>query len=330
MPLSAASASVLLPAEVLTKLKVDATGLTTTEAQRRLAAVGPNAVRSHAVRWHVVLARQLRSPLLVLLALTSTASFLVREHRDAVIIAVILTASVALGFVNEFRAEKAAASLHSQLRHSCRAWRDGHSTSVDVTDLVPGDVVDLRIGQLVPADLRLIAATALACEESTLTGSRSPRRSRRLSSRPARQQQCGEDQRVARAAGSRTRGACRPRYAFRVLRAFLHTLRDRLPVEEAVHLAAQLPALLRGLYYEGWRPSETPAKYHDATTFLDHVAREAGLGGETEAAYGSEAAARVLARHVTEGELAKVRAVLPTDIATFLPVAGQLSAAPQG
>ncbi|MGZ4638810.1 MAG: DUF2267 domain-containing protein, partial [Actinomycetes bacterium] len=75
---------------------------------------------------------------------------------------------------------------------------------------------------------------------------------------------------------------------------------NRLPVEEAVHLAV-------------------PARYHDAATFLDNVAREAALAGETEAAYGSEAAARVLAAHVTEGELAKVRAVLPAGIATFLP-----------
>jgi len=112
------------------------------------------------------------------------------------------------------------------------------------------------------------------------------------------------------------------RYAFQVLRGFLHTLRNRLPVDEAVHLAAQLTALLRGVYYEGWRPSEAPEKYHDAATFLDHVAREASLAGETEAAYGSEAAARVLARHVTEGELAKVRAVLPAAIAAFLPTAG--------
>ena len=111
------------------------------------------------------------------------------------------------------------------------------------------------------------------------------------------------------------------RYAFRVLRGFLHTLRNRLPIEEAVHLAAQLPELLRGVYYESWRPSEAPEKYHDAATFLDHVAREALLGGETEAAYAGEAAARVLARHVTAGEVAKVRAVLPAAVAAFLPVA---------
>lgn len=107
-------------------------------------------------------------------------------------------------------------------------------------------------------------------------------------------------------------------YAFRVLRAFLHTLRDRLPLEESAHLAAQLPELLRGVYYESWRPSRTPLTYHDSGTFLDLVADEALLAGETEAGYAVEAAARVLRQHVTPGELADVRAVLPSSIAVYL------------
>ncbi len=108
------------------------------------------------------------------------------------------------------------------------------------------------------------------------------------------------------------------KYAFRVLRAFLHTLRDRLPVEESAQLAAQLPELLRGVYYEGWRPSRTPLTYHDSATFLSLVAGEALLGGETEAAYAVEATARVLRMHVSPGELDDVRAVLPSSIAVYL------------
>jgi uncharacterized protein (DUF2267 family) len=108
------------------------------------------------------------------------------------------------------------------------------------------------------------------------------------------------------------------RHAFRVLRAFFHTLRDRLPMETTAHLAAQLPDLLRGVYYEGWRPSRVPMTYHDNATFLDLVAADAGLAGETEAAYAVEAASRVLRRHVTAGELADVRAVLPPSIAVYL------------
>jgi uncharacterized protein (DUF2267 family) len=66
-----------------------------------------------------------------------------------------------------------------------------------------------------------------------------------------------------------------------MLRGYLYTLRNRLPVDEAAHLAAQLPKLLRGVYREGWRPRKSPETYHDAATFLDHLARNARLAGET-------------------------------------------------
>ncbi len=108
------------------------------------------------------------------------------------------------------------------------------------------------------------------------------------------------------------------RYAMRALRGFLHTLRDRLPVPETAHLGAQLPELLRGVYYEGWRPATQPHLYHDLDTFLAKVATAGQLAGETEASYATEATARVLRRHVGEGELGKVRAVLPHQLAAML------------
>jgi Mg2+-importing ATPase len=169
-PLTVLAAAAMPTPAVLAMMESAATGLSAAEAQRRLAAVGPNAIRSHAARWPTVLARQVRSPLLALLGVTAAASFVVGQHTDAAIIAVILTASVSLGFGNEFRAERAAAALHSQLRHTCTVWRDGTPTSVDVIDLVPGDVVELRLGQVVPADVRLLETTGLSCDESTLSG----------------------------------------------------------------------------------------------------------------------------------------------------------------
>ena len=90
------------------------------EAQARLARYGPNAVSSHRARLLPVLWHQLRSPLLVLLLVAAAASYFVGERTDAVIIGVILAASVGLGFVNEYRAEKAAEALHSQIRHQAR------------------------------------------------------------------------------------------------------------------------------------------------------------------------------------------------------------------
>ena len=82
--------------------------------------------------------------------------------------------SVGLGFVNEYRAEKAAEALHSQIHHEAVVIRDGQAAAVDVTELVPGDLVELRLGDIVPADIRLLDAIGLECDESVLTGESLP------------------------------------------------------------------------------------------------------------------------------------------------------------
>ena len=102
--------------------------------------------------------------------------------------------------------------------------------------------------------------------------------------------------------------------AYRALRAVLHTLRDRLTVDESAQLAAQLPLLVRGIFYEGWDPSRTPAKYSHAQEFLDRVAHEARLAGDTEASFAVAAIGRVLRMHVSQGELDDVMAILPTEL----------------
>ena len=119
--------------------------------------------------WH-----QLRSPLLALLLIAAVASYFVGEKSDAVIIGVIVGLSVGLGFVNEYRAERAAEALHDQIHHETIVIRDGQPASVDVAALVPGDVVELRLGCIVPADIRLIDVTNLECDESILTGESLP------------------------------------------------------------------------------------------------------------------------------------------------------------
>ncbi len=108
------------------------------------------------------------------------------------------------------------------------------------------------------------------------------------------------------------------RAAYRCLKAVLHTLRDRLSVDEAAQLAAQLPELLRGAYYENWVPARTPEKYRDAQTFLRHVAERAGLAGETEASFVTAAVMTVLSQHVSAGEIEDIRAGMPPEIRTLL------------
>jgi uncharacterized protein (DUF2267 family) len=106
--------------------------------------------------------------------------------------------------------------------------------------------------------------------------------------------------------------------AYRVLRAFLHALRDHLAVNEAAALAAQLPIFVRGIFYEGWDPSRTPDHARDLDSFLQRIADEARLSGETEASFAAAAASRVLARHISSGEAGSVLRVLPEHLREFL------------
>ena len=145
--LGVAAAASLSTAEVMRALDVTETeGLTAAQVVRRQGECGPNAVSSHHARLLPVLWNQLRSPLLALLLVAAVASYFVGERSDALIIAAIVGLSVGLGFVNEYRAEKAAEALHDQIRHDSVVIRDGQPGRVDVTDLVPGDVAGTATG----------------------------------------------------------------------------------------------------------------------------------------------------------------------------------------
>jgi Mg2+-importing ATPase len=161
-------------ADVLTALRASGAGLSDSEAAARLTAFGPNAVRTHRARALTVLGRQLRSPLLLLLLVTASLSFFLGNRTDALIIGAILALSIGLGFFNEYRAELAAEALHSQIRHKAVVRRAGTWSSRDVTELVPGDIVKLELGSVVPADVRLLDTTSLECGEAVLTGETFP------------------------------------------------------------------------------------------------------------------------------------------------------------
>lgn len=102
--------------------------------------------------------------------------------------------------------------------------------------------------------------------------------------------------------------------AYIALRATLHALRDRIGPENAVHLGAQLPMLLRGLYYDGWHVAGTPTRERHKLDFLDHIRQE--LGGRFD--MDPEAAARAVFEtmwaHIDLGEIAKVMNVLPKEV----------------
>jgi Mg2+-importing ATPase len=171
---SIAAAAALAPDRALDAVGSRPSGLTSVEVASRAELLGPNAVRSHHASAWSVLARQLHSPLLWLLLAAAAVSGVVGEGIDAAIIGVIVAASVGLGFTNEYRAERAAEAMHSEIRHEVATTRDGGPVSVEVTHLVPGDIVHLGVGSIVPADLRILSASNLECDESILTGESVP------------------------------------------------------------------------------------------------------------------------------------------------------------
>ncbi|HZG06185.1 MAG TPA: DUF2267 domain-containing protein [Streptomyces sp.] len=104
--------------------------------------------------------------------------------------------------------------------------------------------------------------------------------------------------------------------AHRVLRAWLHTLRDRLTVDVAAHFAAQLPELLRGVYYDGWVPSGAPVKY-DRDAYADRFAQEARIGAGDVPRI-APAVTAVARGHLSPGQLERALAQLPHDVRTLL------------
>ena len=114
--------------------------------------------------------------------------------------------------------------------------------------------------------------------------------------------------------------------AFRLLKTALHELRDHLPVNESAHLAAQLPTLLRGVFYDQWKPATNPVKDRTAETMLDHVRHAFRTDPliDPEGAVGAVFA--LLAEKVSPGEIAQVRQSLPPQVRALWPEPAKTSA----
>jgi uncharacterized protein (DUF2267 family) len=107
--------------------------------------------------------------------------------------------------------------------------------------------------------------------------------------------------------------------AYSTLRAVLHSLRDRIGAESAAHLGAQLPMLLRGVYYEGWDPTDKPTKDRHVMAFLAHLGRELPRSDTIEIEEGVHAVLDVLSKHIARGEAVKIAAMFPLELRKFWP-----------
>ena len=165
-----------LPAgEVLKSLETGPEGLTSAAAAARLASAGPNRLREtkRTTTLHLLL-RQFTSPLVLMLAVAAVLSLVVREEQDAVIILVILVASGLLGFWQEWGAADAVSKLLARVAVRARVLREGQEREVPLEEVVPGDVVLLSAGALVPADALILESKDLFVDEAALTGETYP------------------------------------------------------------------------------------------------------------------------------------------------------------
>ena len=134
-------------------------GLTTLEARRRLRRIGPNRVadRGEAPLWRLVLA-QFRSLVVLLLLAAAGIAWALGERAEAVAILAALVLNAAIGFVSEWRARVSLARLRALAVPQTMVRRDGYVTRIAAAELVPGDVLLLDAGAVVPADARLLRA----------------------------------------------------------------------------------------------------------------------------------------------------------------------------
>ncbi|HSM43496.1 MAG TPA: HAD-IC family P-type ATPase, partial [Acidimicrobiia bacterium] len=161
--------------EIEDQLGTGSRGLTGAEAAARLSVHGPNRLEEEPPPSPlIVFVRQFRSPLIFILLLAMVVTLLLAEYLDSVVIGVVLLLNAVIGFIQERRAEGAVRALMQLVVPVARVIRDGQDQEVDSRELVVGDVVLLESGVRVPADLRLISASALRIDESLLTGESVP------------------------------------------------------------------------------------------------------------------------------------------------------------
>ncbi|MEV6210210.1 cation-translocating P-type ATPase [Kitasatospora sp. NPDC051914] len=159
----------------MTATRTRAAGLTHEQAERLLTEHGPNEVTPPPgpSLWSRV-AAQLRDPLILVLLAATVLTLATGDHADAIVIGLVVVVNTAVGVTQEIRADNAVAALSALCAPVARVLRDGAEREVPAAGVVPGDVVLLEEGDIVPADARLVEASALLLDESMLTGESVP------------------------------------------------------------------------------------------------------------------------------------------------------------
>src|SRR5579883_953445 len=169
------SCSPLAPEAALAKLSSSDKGLSSEQARERAERYGPNSVeREHKAGPVRDLLGRCRNPLVIQLLIIAFVSLGMGDQASAAVVGVMVVLSVALSYFQERRSSKAVERLLAMVKTTCTVLRDGRETEAPMSELVPGDVVVLAAGSIIPADLRLISAKDFFVSQAALTGESMP------------------------------------------------------------------------------------------------------------------------------------------------------------
>ena len=161
--------------EVVEELRASLHGLSQEDVQKRLLEYGPNELKEKKKKTvFVMFLDQFKDFMILVLIAAAIISGLIGDPSDTIAIIVIVVLNAVIGFVQEYRAEKAMAALKKMAAPAALVLRDGAPANIPASELVPGDIVMLEAGKVVPADMRMVEAAQLKVEEAALTGESVP------------------------------------------------------------------------------------------------------------------------------------------------------------
>ena len=168
------------PEEIYQNLSTTLSGLSEEEVRRRIEQYGHNSVAHEKLKpWYIQLLLAFKNPFNLVLVILATISFLTQDYRGMVIILMMILVSVFIKFIVEYRSKQGAEALRKMVHITCTVIRNneaGESVQVEIplSELVPGDIVHLGAGDIIPADVRLVHSKNLFISQSALTGESLP------------------------------------------------------------------------------------------------------------------------------------------------------------
>lgn len=161
--------------QALDKFQTLKDGLTLTRAKEVLATAGPNSLGDEAkISYSKIIAHQVFNAMILVLIISMIIALAIQDWISGGVIGFVVLINISVGFIQEVKAEKTMGSLRSLSSPTARVTRDGDDQTISAQDVVPGDIVHIKVGDTVPADLRLIDSMNLEADEALLTGESLP------------------------------------------------------------------------------------------------------------------------------------------------------------